>query len=127
MNDTVTIAAPASTPVDVPAPAQVRDLGRQPYEPVWRAMQAFTDARGPQTPDELWLVELNVMPALGGDHFLAPRRKLGQLGLHLLPGLLGQLLVVSRKPPDSSFLRPSYSITTPYPPGPGFPRQAPSV
>lgn len=27
------------------------------YEPVWRAMQAFTDARGPDTADELWLVE----------------------------------------------------------------------
>lgn len=35
----------------------VRDLGRQPYQPVWRAMQAFTDARGADTPDELWLVE----------------------------------------------------------------------
>lgn len=36
---------------------QVRDLGRQPYEPVWRAMQRFTDQRDAQTPDELWLVE----------------------------------------------------------------------
>lgn len=35
----------------------VRDLGRQPYETVWRAMQQFTDARGEHTPDELWLVE----------------------------------------------------------------------
>lgn len=35
----------------------VRELGRRAYEPVWRAMQAFTDARGPQTDDELWLVE----------------------------------------------------------------------
>ena len=35
----------------------VRDLGRQPYEPVWRAMQAFTDARDANTIDELWLVE----------------------------------------------------------------------
>ncbi len=37
--------------------AVVRDLGRQPYEPVWRAMQRFTDARDADTPDELWLVE----------------------------------------------------------------------
>ena len=37
--------------------AQLRDLGRQPYEPVWRAMQAFTDARDEATGDELWLVE----------------------------------------------------------------------
>jgi len=35
----------------------VRHLGRQPYEPVWAAMKAFTDARDSGTPDELWLVE----------------------------------------------------------------------
>ncbi len=35
----------------------VRDLGLEQYVPVWRAMQAFTDARGETTPDELWLVE----------------------------------------------------------------------
>ena len=29
----------------VSAPCIVRELGRQPYEPVWRAMQRFTDAR----------------------------------------------------------------------------------
>lgn len=34
----------------------VRELGLRPYEPVWRAMQAFTDRRGPDTPDELWSV-----------------------------------------------------------------------
>jgi len=43
----------------------VRDLGRQPYEPVWRAMQAFTDARGEDTPDELWLVEHEPVFTLG--------------------------------------------------------------
>lgn len=35
----------------------VRRLGRADYEPTWRAMQAFTDARDATTPDELWLVE----------------------------------------------------------------------
>ncbi|MGE5167928.1 MAG: hypothetical protein ACM3KT_04860, partial [Deltaproteobacteria bacterium] len=34
-----------------------RPPGLSPYEPVWRAMQAFTDARTPETPDELWVVE----------------------------------------------------------------------
>jgi lipoyl(octanoyl) transferase len=34
-----------------------RNLGRQPYEPVWRAMQAFTEQRGDDTRDELWLLE----------------------------------------------------------------------
>jgi lipoyl(octanoyl) transferase len=37
--------------------AQVRDLGRADYEPVFAAMRAFTDAREADTPDELWIVE----------------------------------------------------------------------
>lgn len=43
----------------------VRALGRRVYEPVWRAMQAFTDARGPDTADELWLVEHDPVFTLG--------------------------------------------------------------
>jgi len=35
----------------------VRRLGRVDYEPAWRAMQAFTAQRGPDTPDEIWLLE----------------------------------------------------------------------
>ncbi|MFW5969421.1 MAG: lipoyl(octanoyl) transferase LipB [Halofilum sp. (in: g-proteobacteria)] len=31
--------------------------GRVDYEPAWRAMQAFTDARDSATPDEFWLLE----------------------------------------------------------------------
>ncbi len=54
----------------------VRDLGRGAYDPVWRAMQAFTDARGPDTPDELWLVEHDPVFTLGQagkpEHVLAP-------------------------------------------------------
>ena len=54
----------------------VRDLGRQPYEPVWRAMQAFTDARDADTPDELWLVEHDPVFTLGqagkDEHVLMP-------------------------------------------------------
>lgn len=38
-------------------PLNVRHLGRCDYEPVWRDMQKFTDERGPDTTDELWLVE----------------------------------------------------------------------
>ena len=60
-----------------PAPgAIVRDLGRRAYEPVWRAMQAFTDARGADTPDELWLVEHDPVFTLGQagkpEHVLMP-------------------------------------------------------
>lgn len=31
--------------------------GRVDYEPAWRAMQGFTDARDSATPDEFWLLE----------------------------------------------------------------------
>jgi lipoyl(octanoyl) transferase len=44
---------------------QVRHLGRQPYEPVWRAMQRYTDDRGPDSPDELWLLEHERVYTLG--------------------------------------------------------------
>ncbi|TWI01806.1 lipoyl(octanoyl) transferase [Luteimonas cucumeris] len=57
-------------------PALIRDLGRQPYEPVWRAMQRFTDARDGSTPDELWLVEHDPVFTLGQagkpEHVLMP-------------------------------------------------------
>ena len=57
-------------------PAQVRDLGRVAYEPVWRAMQGFTDARNADTPDELWLVEHDPVFTLGQagkpEHVLMP-------------------------------------------------------
>ena len=57
-------------------PALVRDLGRQPYEPVWRSMQRFTDTRTDGTPDELWLVEHDPVFTLGqagkDEHVLMP-------------------------------------------------------
>ncbi|CAE6888691.1 lipoyl(octanoyl) transferase LipB [Vibrio alginolyticus] len=37
----------------------VRRLGRQDYEPVWKAMHEFTDQRTEDTLDEVWLVEHN--------------------------------------------------------------------
>lgn len=36
---------------------RVKRLGLVPYEPTWEAMRVFTDARGPETPDELWLLQ----------------------------------------------------------------------
>ena len=57
-------------------PLRVRQLGRRAYEPVWRAMQAFTDARDADTPDELWLVEHDPVFTLGQagkwEHVLGP-------------------------------------------------------
>ena len=54
----------------------VRDLGRQPYEPVWRAMQRFTDARDGDSLDELWMVEHDPVFTLGQagrpEHVLMP-------------------------------------------------------
>ncbi len=41
----------------MPPQTAVRDLGRADYEPTFAAMRAFTDARGVDTPDELWIVE----------------------------------------------------------------------
>jgi lipoyl(octanoyl) transferase len=70
----VAVAAPAPRVDDLIA--QVRDLGRRAYEPVWRAMQAFTDTRGDDTPDELWLVEHEPVFTLGQagkrEHVLMP-------------------------------------------------------
>ena len=37
----------------------VKNLGRQDYEPVWKAMHTFTDERDENTCDEVWLVEHN--------------------------------------------------------------------
>lgn len=34
-----------------------KNLGRVPYLPTFEAMKAFTQARGPDTPDELWICE----------------------------------------------------------------------
>lgn len=54
----------------------VRRLGLMDYEPVWRAMQAFTDQRDASTPDELWLVQHPPVFTQGqagrAEHLLAP-------------------------------------------------------
>ena len=78
--DPVSPAAPACTAGRSPSrqrlPARAFDLGRQAYEPVWRAMQRFTDKRDQDTVDELWLVEHEPVFTLGQagkpEHVLAP-------------------------------------------------------
>jgi len=54
----------------------VRRLGLMDYEPVWRAMQSFTDQRDASTPDELWLVQHPPVFTQGqagrAEHLLAP-------------------------------------------------------
>jgi lipoyl(octanoyl) transferase len=56
---------PRAAATSEPLPAHAFDLGRQPYEPVWRAMQRFTDARTGDTVDALWLVEHDPVFTLG--------------------------------------------------------------
>jgi lipoyl(octanoyl) transferase len=54
----------------------VRRLGLADYQPVWRAMQDFTDRRDGDTVDELWLVEHPPVFTQGqagkAEHVLAP-------------------------------------------------------
>ena len=47
------------------AGVRVRSLGRVEYEPVWRAMQEYTAARGAPGADELWLAEHPPVYTLG--------------------------------------------------------------
>jgi len=55
---------------------KIRRLGLVAYEPTWHAMQAFTQARGAQTPDEHWLLQHPTVFTLGlagpEAHVLAP-------------------------------------------------------
>lgn len=72
------MTAPARTlDQDAPVPGiRVSWLGRREYEPLWRAMQAFTETRGADTPDELWFTEHPPVFTLGlnarREHLLAP-------------------------------------------------------
>jgi lipoyl(octanoyl) transferase len=54
----------------------VRPLGLHDYEPLWRGMQQFTDARSSLTPDEIWFTEHPPVFTLGlnasRDHLLTP-------------------------------------------------------
>jgi lipoyl(octanoyl) transferase len=54
----------------------IRHLGRVEYAPTYDAMRAFTEARTPDTPDELWLCEHPPVYTLGlagrPEHVLAP-------------------------------------------------------
>jgi lipoyl(octanoyl) transferase len=43
----------------------IRDLGRSDYQTTLQAMQAFTNGRTAETPDELWLTEHDAIYTLG--------------------------------------------------------------
>ena len=69
MPDDKVQASPAETLI-------VRELGSQPYEPVWQAMSRFTDQRSEATPDEIWLLQHQPVFTQGqagkAEHVLAP-------------------------------------------------------
>lgn len=59
-----------------PAPPWVRFLGCVAYEPTWRAMKDFTASRGPESRDQIWMLEHPPVYTLGiagrAAHLLAP-------------------------------------------------------
>jgi lipoyl(octanoyl) transferase len=63
---------PADSSAFLPA---LRWLGRVPYEPAWREMQALTDAATAETPDEIWFLEHEPVFTMGmnarPEHLLA--------------------------------------------------------
>jgi len=73
------VNAPLAISADSAARADsiaTRWLGRVPYQPIWQAMQRFTDERDASTPDEIWLLEHDPVFTLGMNsdrsHLLAP-------------------------------------------------------
>jgi lipoyl(octanoyl) transferase len=65
-----------ASPLPERSAPRLRWLGRVPYEPVWRAMQDFTEQRDASTDDEIWLLEHEPVYTLGMNadraHVLAP-------------------------------------------------------
>ena len=70
------MVADLHTPLAANVQPLLRWLGRAEYEPTWRAMQAFTEQRGPETADEIWFLEHPPVFTLGmnaaPEHVLAP-------------------------------------------------------
>lgn len=67
----------------MPAPIQIKRLGRVDYQSTWLAMRDFTAGRDPDTPDQLWLLEHPPVFTLGQ----AGRREhvLADLGIPVIP------------------------------------------
>ena len=66
----------SEAPSDSRPALRVRRLGLTPYEAVWHSMQAFTNARGPATADEIWSLQHPPVFTQGqagrAEHVLAP-------------------------------------------------------
>lgn len=86
----------------------IRELGLRPYEPVWQAMQTFTNNRSPETQDEIWLLEHERVFTQGqagkAEHVLFPgdipvvqADRGGQVTYHGPGQLVGYLLLDVRR------------------------------
>jgi len=57
INDLSSSSVTAESAEEIPLDLVVRQLGVLPYEPVWKAMQTFTQNRDDTTTDEIWLLQ----------------------------------------------------------------------